>query len=46
MSRKLYDHIISVNYGQIKTKVKAFQKKKAPRKVSGKQHLASKVSNT
>ena len=35
MSRKLYDHIISVNYGKITTKVKTFQKKKAPRKVSG-----------
>ena len=34
MSRKIYQHIISVNYGEIKTKVKAFQKKKTPRKVS------------
>lgn len=34
MSRKLYDHIISVNYGNITKKVKSFQKKKTPRKVS------------
>jgi|AACY02.3.fsa_nt_gi hypothetical protein len=34
MSKKIYEHIISVNYGKITEKVKAFQKKKTPRKVS------------
>ena len=28
MSKKIYEHIISVNYGKITEKVKAFQKPK------------------
>ena len=34
MSKKIYDHIISVNYEKIAKKIKSFQKKKTPRKVS------------
>ena len=36
MSKKLYDHIISVNYANIKTKIKNLQKKKKTHKVSSK----------
>ncbi len=33
MSRKLYDHITSVNYGNIGNKIKTFKKKKTTPKV-------------
>ena len=33
MSKKLYDHIISTNYGKINDKIKAAKKKSATRKV-------------
>ena len=36
MSKKLYDHIISVNYANINKKIKTFQKKKKAPKVSSK----------
>ena len=28
MSKRLYDHIVSVNYGNVKTKINNFSKKK------------------
>lgn len=36
MSKKLYDHITSVNYANINTKIKTFQKKKKASKLSTK----------
>ena len=36
MSKKLYDHITSVNYANINKKIKTFQKKKKTHKVSSK----------
>lgn len=33
MSKRLYDHLISTNYANINTKIKAATKKAAPRKV-------------
>jgi len=34
MSKKLYDHFKSTNYGNIANKIKKLQKKAKPRKVS------------
>ena len=43
MKRKLYDHLITTNYGNIKTKIESFRKKKkAPKKARNKD-ISSKV---
>ena len=43
MSKKLYDHIISTNYANIKTKIKTLKKKKTTPKVSSKQDMGIEV---
>ena len=46
MSRKLEQHLKLVNYADIATKVKNFQKKAGTFKVSGDKNMESKVRNT
>ena len=41
MSRKLYDHLKSVNYEDISKKIKKLQKKDKPRKVSQNNNMGS-----
>ena len=43
MSKKIYDHIKSTNYGNITNKIKKLQKKAEPRKVSKDNLVGSKV---
>ena len=43
MSKKIYDHIKSTNYGNITNKIKKLQKKAKPRKVSKDNLVESKV---
>lgn len=43
MSKKLYDHLTSVNYGNIKTKIKQVQKKKKTPKISKQQDMGFKI---
>ena len=46
MSKKIYDHIKSTNYGNITNKIKKLQKKAKPRKVSKDNLVGSKVQYT
>lgn len=41
MSKKLYDHIISTNYGNISNKIKNSKKKKSTPKISEKKNMES-----
>lgn len=41
MSKKLYDHIISTNYGKISSKIKNNKKKKSTPKISEKQYMGA-----
>ena len=41
MSKKLYDHVTSVNYANINTKIKKEKKKTKAPKVSENNHLGS-----
>ena len=43
MSKKIYDHIKSTNYGNITNKIKKLQKKAKPHKVSEDNLVGSKV---
>lgn len=43
MSKKLYDHLKSTNYGNITNKIKKLQKKAKPRKVSENNNMELKV---
>ena len=43
MSKKIYDHIKSTNYGNITNKIKKLQKKAKPRKVSEQSNMGAKV---
>lgn len=43
MSKKIYDHIKSTNYGNITNKIKKLQKKAKPRKVSEDNLIGSEV---
>ena len=43
MSKKIYDHIKSTNYGDITNKIKKLQKKAKPRKVSKQSDMGVKV---
>ena len=43
MSRKVYKHIKSTNYGNITNKIKKLQKKAKPRKVSENNNMEFKV---
>ena len=46
MSKKLYDHFKSTNYGNITNKIKKLQKKAKPRKVSENNNMEFKVQYT
>jgi len=43
MSKRLYDHLIKVNYNEIQSKVKKLQKTPKAHKASRNSNLASKI---